>query len=130
VGRSHTLVHGAAPARADGLVRAADLVVGLVLLALALPLMAVLAIVVRTSSHGPVLHREVIRAGDGSRVSLLSFRTLVDGGDTRDHARLRAVIGADGELPLTAPGRLMRRLRADRLPRLFNVVAGDLSLFS
>ena len=42
---------------------------------------------------------------------------------------MRAVVGAAAQAPFTGPGRVMTRLRLDRLPRLKNVVAGDVSLF-
>jgi putative colanic acid biosynthesis UDP-glucose lipid carrier transferase len=108
--------------------RVIDVVVGGLLLALALPLMAVLALAVRRSSNGPVLHRDRIRDRHGRAVEVLSFRTTLDGGSTRIHQRMRAVIGARDEVPVTGIGRVLRATRADRLPRLFSVVAGHVSL--
>ena len=100
--------------------RTVDLVVGCVALLLASPLLAVIALAVRVSSHGPVLQR----------TPLLSFRTLVDGGDTDAHVRVRAVIGADGRPPLTGVGRVLIRTRLDRLPRVVDLVKGRTSLFA
>lgn len=108
--------------------RGLDLLVGSALLLLALPLMAVLALVVRHSSHGPVLHREPALDRHGRRIELLSFRTAVDGAGTVHHARVRAVVGGADAGALTSVGRLIRAMRADRLPRLINVVAGHRSL--
>lgn len=110
--------------------RAVDLVVGTILLTLALPVMGVLALAVRHGSNGPVLHRQRTVSRRGRSIELLSFRTSLDGASTVAHARLRDVVGAHGALPLTAIGRLMRATRTDRLPRLFNVVVGDATLFS
>lgn len=117
------------PSRLAALARGADVVVGGLLLALMLPLMGVLALAVRRSSHGPVLHREPGRDRQGRPVELLSFRTALDGSGTVAHERLRAVVG-DGVQPLTRVGRVLRVTRADRLPRLYNVVAGHASLLS
>jgi lipopolysaccharide/colanic/teichoic acid biosynthesis glycosyltransferase len=111
------------------LARAADVVVGAIVLVVLLPVMAVLAIAVRASSHGPVLHRDVRLRADGRRVELLAFRTLVDGGETAAHERLRAVIGAEAEPPLTGVGRVLRRTRLEHLPRVLSLVAGTTSLF-
>jgi putative colanic acid biosynthesis UDP-glucose lipid carrier transferase len=108
--------------------RVVDLAAGLVLLVLAAPLMAVLALAVRAGSHGRVLQREPIRDARGRRRELLSFRTTLDGGATEAHQRVRAVIG-DAGLPLTPIGRLLERTHLVRLPRLVNVVAGDASFF-
>jgi lipopolysaccharide/colanic/teichoic acid biosynthesis glycosyltransferase len=99
-----------------------------VALVLTLPLLAVVALAVRQSSHGPVLHREPGYDRGGRAVNLLTFRTTLDGAGTEHHARLRAVIGSDG-LPVTRVGRLLRSTRLDRLPRLLNVVAGHSGRF-
>jgi lipopolysaccharide/colanic/teichoic acid biosynthesis glycosyltransferase len=97
-------------------------------LVLTLPLLAVVALAVRQSSHGPVLHREPGYDRSGRPVSLFTFRTTLDGAGTEHHARLRAVIGSDG-LPVTRVGRVLRATRADQLPRLVNVVAGHAGRF-
>jgi lipopolysaccharide/colanic/teichoic acid biosynthesis glycosyltransferase len=114
---------GVAPVR-----RGFDLVAGTILLVIAAPMMAVLALAVRASSHGPVLHRERVRTPAGTMVELLSFRTMLDGGGTHTHERLRAVVGASATAALTPVGRLLVATRLHRLPRLVNVVAGHRSL--
>lgn len=108
--------------------RAVDLVIGGVLLLLALPLMAVLALAVRLGSHGPILHRERASDARGRAVELLSFRTSLDGAGTAHHERLRAIVGADAAAVLTPAGRVLRVTRMEHLPRLINVVRGDASL--
>jgi lipopolysaccharide/colanic/teichoic acid biosynthesis glycosyltransferase len=109
--------------------RAADVVVGVTLLVLAAPLIAVAALAVRVSSHGPVLQRARVRTRSGANAELLSFRTLLDGGGTHTHERLRAVVGAGAEVAVTPVGRVLVATRLHRLPRLVNVVAGHTSLF-
>ncbi|MEJ7891208.1 MAG: sugar transferase [Solirubrobacteraceae bacterium] len=106
--------------------RLADVVAGSLLLALALPLIAVLALLVRHGSNGPVLHRRHCHHR-GEPVVLVSFRTTIDGAGTVSHERLRAIVG-DSQLPVTGIGRFMRLTRTDRLPRLFDVVRGNASL--
>jgi len=135
VGRSQSIVTPdtavagpvARPAAA-GFKRAVDVLGGAVALILALPLLAVVALAVRLSSHGPVLRRDAVVRPDERRVWLLSFRTVVDGGDTAAHERVRSVFGASADAT-TPVGRLLRRTRLDRLPRLLNVVAGHTSFF-
>lgn len=104
--------------------RAAELTLAVLLLVAAAPLLVVVAVLVRATSHGPVLHREAT-AGDAE---LLSFRTQVDGAGTEVHARLRAVVGAEDAY--TSVGRRLERLRLDRLPRLVNVLRGEAALLS
>ena len=90
-------------------------------LALLLPLIAVVALVVRWTLGSPVLFRQQ-RPGLGGRpFNMLKFRTMTD-------AR-----GADGRLRsdaerLTALGRFLRASSIDELPELWNVLKGDMSL--
>jgi putative colanic acid biosysnthesis UDP-glucose lipid carrier transferase len=106
--------------------RCADVVIAALALIVLAPLLATLALLVRLTSHGPVLHRESSLSPSGRPVNLLVFRTLVDGGATVAHERLRAAIGA-GEA-YSPVGRQIARLRLDRLPRLINVLRGDSTL--
>ena len=126
--RSYTVTASPATLKRS-LTRAVDCLVGALLLLLALPLMAVAAVAVRLSSHGPVLHREPGLDRDGRRVDLLTFRVMVDGGGTEAHERLRAVIGAAHRAPFTRVGRVLSRTRLERLPWLLNLLAGRTSLF-
>jgi len=112
-----------------GAVHIAERAVAALALALVLPLLAALALTVRRSSNGPVLHRERSFDRRGRAVELLSFRTTLDGAGTVSHERLRAVFGAGERLPVTSVGRILRATRLERLPRLYNVVAGHASLF-
>lgn len=130
MGHVHTFTNTATTAtvRRLPIARAVDCLVGGLLLVLTLPLMGIFALAVSRSSNGPILHRHRGLDGRGRPVELLSFRTMLDGGGTVTHERLRAVIGADG-LPLTPVGRVLRATRLERLPRLFNLLAGHISLF-
>jgi len=134
VGRTHSITTSEAATTTvergvSPVARTVDLLVATVALLLAAPLMGVLALAVRASSHGPVFHRDRALSPSGRSVTLLSFRTVMDGGGTDAHARLRSVVGAAAELPVTGVGRVLRRTRLDRLPRLLNLLAGHRSLF-
>ncbi len=109
--------------------RVIDVVLGGALLILSLPLMGVLALAVSHSSNGPVFHRERTCNRRGRPVELLSFRIAIDGSGTAHHERMRAVVGAQATSGETTVGRMLRASRAEQLPRLFNVVRGDTSLF-
>jgi lipopolysaccharide/colanic/teichoic acid biosynthesis glycosyltransferase len=132
-GRSLPIARASAaqlPDRPAPVLRVLDVLLGTVALLLALPLLVLVGVAVRCSSHGPLFERELVVGRDGRRAQLLSFRTCVDGGRTEAHERLRAVIGGGHAVPFTPAGATLRRLRLDRLPRLVNVVAGDLSFFA
>jgi lipopolysaccharide/colanic/teichoic acid biosynthesis glycosyltransferase len=104
-----------------------------VLLILASPLMAAIAIAIKLDSPGPVLFRQT-RIGRGGRAfSMFKFRSMYDRADElKDQLRHRNE--ADGlfkiadDPRITKVGKLLRRSSLDELPQLLNVVAGRMSL--
>lgn len=119
-------------------------VAGLLLVFLA-PLLAAIAVAVRLSSKGPVLHRSLRVGEHGCHFSMLKFRTMVGNPEQRGHTHatwareslqtaseeLSALavlpVEAVGE-PRTPVGRFLRRTALDELPQLLNVLLGDMYL--
>jgi lipopolysaccharide/colanic/teichoic acid biosynthesis glycosyltransferase len=101
-------------------------VAGVALLALC-PAMFFIALVVRLSSPGPVLFRQ-LRLGRGGRpFTLLKFRTMRNGAPDLRNADGSAYTGA-GDARVTPVGRILRAASLDELPQLFCVLAGTMSL--
>ena len=117
-----------------GAKRLFDVVVGVVLVVLALPFLAVSAAAVWLGDGGPVIYRQE-RVGLGQRTfTIWKFRTMIEGAD-RMEAAYAGANAASGLLfkvaddPRVTPvGRVLRRLSLDELPQLFNVLRGDMSL--
>ena len=113
--------------------RCFDVVGASCLLILFAPLLAVLALLIRRESRGPVIYRQT-RIGRGGRpFTMFKLRTMVDGADALKPA-LRARNEADGlfkiadDPRLTRVGRQLRRYSLDELPQLLNVLRGEMSL--
>jgi len=104
--------------------RAFDLVLGAGILALASPLMGLIALAIRLDSPGPALFRQR-RLGQGGRPFLIyKFRTMAHGG-----TRLGSGLETRRDDPrITRVGRVLRNLRLDELPQLLNVLEGRMSL--
>lgn len=95
-------------------------VVGLVLLA---PVMAVIGILVRRESEGPVLFRQERVGMRGEPFTLLKFRSM-----TADVTYSGPVITAAKDPRITRVGGLLRSAKLDELPQLINVVRGEMSI--
>ena len=94
--------------------------IGLVLL---LPVFLVIVVVSKLSSAGPVFYRQE-RIGKAVRsFKIVKFRTMYVDAD-RDGPSI--TVGGDPRI--TALGRLMRALKLDELPQLWNVLKGEMSL--
>jgi exopolysaccharide biosynthesis polyprenyl glycosylphosphotransferase len=110
-----------------GLKRAFDLVLASAALAISLPLWAVIAVVIRRSSPGPVFfHQERVTKG-GRVFQMHKFRTMrVDVDSPVDTSAPFFKLESDPRL--TPIGRVLRRLSLDELPQFWNVLKGDMSL--
>ncbi len=93
---------------------------GLVALA---PLMAFIALMVKLSSPGPVIYKQIRLGKYGKPFYLYKFRSMYVDAE-KDGPQL-----AKEEDPRVTPwGRVMRKWRIDELPQLWNVLKGDMSL--
>jgi lipopolysaccharide/colanic/teichoic acid biosynthesis glycosyltransferase len=85
--------------------------------------MALLAIAVRLDSRGPALYRQRRMGRNGREFEVLKFRSMVV-----DAEELSGPTWAHKNDPrVTRLGRVIRKLRLDELPQLFNVVRGEMS---
>ena len=102
------------PARptAELLIRLFDMVGSLAMLLFAAPVMLVVAILIKLTSHGPVLYRQERVGKDGKVFTLYKFRTMID--DAEKH--LGPVWAAPDDRRITSVGRILRRMRLDELP--------------
>ena len=109
--------------------RAVDLVLSVIALIVLLPVLMIIAGMVRVKLGPGVLYRQARVGRNGQNFVMLKFRTMrhrteveTDDGDehathkTHDHPRL------------TEFGRVLRRLSLDELPQLWNVIRGQMSL--
>jgi exopolysaccharide biosynthesis polyprenyl glycosylphosphotransferase len=114
--------------------RTADLLVSAVTLIVLAPLMLVLGLLVRLSSPGPVLYKQIRCGLNGRRFALYKFRSMVANADEL-RSELEAFNEVDGAAfkikndPRCTPlGRWMRKFSLDELPQLWNVLKGEMSL--
>ena len=114
--------------------RAFDLIVALPATLLLLPAMAVVALIIKLDSPGPVFFRQTRVGRDGDHFSICKFRTMVDGADAMKPELLDLNEGAAGlfkiadDPRITRSGKWLRRSCLDELPQLFNVLRGEMSL--
>jgi lipopolysaccharide/colanic/teichoic acid biosynthesis glycosyltransferase len=121
--------------------RILNVVIATLALALALPLMAAIAVLIKLTSRGPVLFAQrrigIDRRAPGTvggnarrhadcggvTFTMYKFRTMhVNGGATRE-------VWAQRDDPRVTPvGRVLRKLRLDELPQLWNVLMGDMNV--
>ena len=124
--------------------RVVDLILGCLFLVLSSPLLLLVALVVRLTSPGPALFRQIRVGESGSTFQMYKFRTMRVGCSDRAHreyvvglltdphgvaaaARAGLYKLAEDER-VTRLGAVLRKTSLDELPQLINVVRGEMSL--
>lgn len=103
--------------------RAFDFTASLIGLTLILPLMAVLALLIKLSDRGPVFYHSKRIGQNFKPFNLLKFRTMVVNAD-----KIGPLVTKDGDPRITKIGRFLRKTKLDELPQLLNVIKGEMSL--
>lgn len=103
--------------------RLIDLLVALLGLVVLFPLLAVLCILIKMGSSGPVFYRGIRTGLGGGKFRIFKFRTMVVNAD-----QIGGPSTADGDARITSVGGWLRKYKLDELPQLINVLAGDMSL--
>ena len=93
-------------------------------LAVASPLLALAAILIRLESRGPVVFRQRRVGRDGRPFELWKLRTMVAGAE----AMGAGIYVIEGDPRITRAGRLLRRFSLDELPNLVNVLRGEMAI--
>lgn len=103
--------------------RSFDMVVACLTLLLLSPLFAVVAVLIKRDSAGPVFFLQTRYGFNQRPFRIIKFRTMTtyaDGGDVPQ--------ATQGDPRVTRIGRLLRRTNIDELPQLLNVLMGQMSL--
>ncbi|HET7101671.1 MAG TPA: sugar transferase, partial [Terriglobia bacterium] len=113
--------------------RVFDFTMALVVLIVLSPLLLLLAVLIRLTSAGPVLYRQVRCGLGGRKFTVYKFRSMHANADLR-REELAALNEVDGPVfkirndpRCTAIGRFMRKFSLDELPQLVNILKGDMS---
>lgn len=100
-----------------------DIVLALVMIVITSPLMLVTAVAVKLCDGGSVFYKQT-RCTKGNReFSMIKFRSMIEHAEEDGKARL----AARNDDRITPVGHVIRKLRIDELPQLFNVLKGDMS---
>jgi Undecaprenyl-phosphate glucose phosphotransferase len=104
--------------------RAMDVVLSALALVVIAPLMALIALLVKLTSPGPVFYRQERCGLNGRRFEMLKFRSMCVDAEHQSGA-----VWAKPNDPRRTPlGSILRKSNLDELPQLLNVLRGDMSL--
>ncbi|MBQ7574530.1 MAG: exopolysaccharide biosynthesis polyprenyl glycosylphosphotransferase [Clostridia bacterium] len=105
--------------------RVFDVVSSSIVILVLSPVMLITAIAIKATDKGPVLYKQVRLTKDGQEFEVLKFRSMRVDAEKDGVARLSA---GDKDDRITPVGRIIRKIRVDELPQLFNILKGDMSV--
>jgi exopolysaccharide biosynthesis polyprenyl glycosylphosphotransferase len=102
--------------------RLIDLIMAGICLVIASPLMLVTAMLIKLDSRGPIFFKQERLGQKGKPFNIIKFRTMVQGAENN------GPVWTDHNDPrITRIGRVIRKLRLDELPQLWNIIRGEMS---
>ncbi len=104
--------------------RLMDILISLAVLLCGAPVWIVLALVIRLTSEGPAVYKQVRVGRNGKNYTMLKFRSMyVDA-----EKRLGPQWATENDPRITPVGRFIRKTRLDEIPQFVNVLKGEMSL--
>ena len=104
--------------------RAIDILVSAFSLILVIPLLLLIAALIKVTMPGPLLFRQERIGRNRQPFVIYKFRSMIPDAE----AKTGPMVAKPGDARVTWFGRLLRRLSFDELPQLYNVLRGDMSL--
>ena len=104
--------------------RLCDIILCIIALIPGLPIMLVVAIMIKLDSKGPVFFRQERITRNGNTFEILKFRSMIEGAEKDGVAHP----AEDDDPRITRVGKRIRKNRIDELPQIFNILKGDMSI--
>jgi len=100
-----------------------DIIISLLILIITSPFCFIIAIVIKIDSKGPILFTQERCGQNGKVFTILKFRSMV-----MDAEKMSGPVWSQKDDPrITRVGKIIRRLRFDEIPQMFNVLKGEMS---
>lgn len=103
--------------------RVLDLILVIPITLVALPFMGITALAIKLYDRGPVIYKQERLTTDGKTFNVYKFRSMIVDAEKDGKARL----AAEKDDRITPVGKIIRKIRMDELPQLFNILFGQMS---
>ena len=104
--------------------RTMDIVCCLLALAVSWPFMIAIAVAIKAEDGGPVFYKQRRCTRDNREFNILKFRSMIVNAEKDG----RSIPAVDHDPRITKVGRVIRALRVDELPQIFNILSGKMSI--
>lgn len=115
--------NGLMPGWQENTKRLLDVLFSLIASAILFPLFVALAIIIKTTSKGPVLYKQERVGRFGKPFCIYKLRSMYSGAENGTPA-----LSSENDDRITKIGKFMRKTHLDEIPQFYNVIIGDMSL--
>jgi exopolysaccharide biosynthesis polyprenyl glycosylphosphotransferase len=115
--------NGLMPGWQQNMKRLLDVLLSVIAIIMFLPVFIVLAIIIKTTSKGPIIYRQERIGRYGKPFYIYKLRSMVDGAENGSPA-----LSSENDSRITPIGRFLRKTHLDEIPQFFNVITGSMSL--
>lgn len=103
--------------------RILDVIFSLLLILILIPVGLIIAVLIKTTSKGPVIFKQNRLGYKGKAFQIYKFRTMVQGAEKMG----TGVYSYQGDPRVTVVGKILRKTSLDELPQLINILKGEMS---
>ena len=103
--------------------RLSDIVISMIAILLLSPIMIITALGIKLYDRGPVFYKQTRLTKDGRRFEIIKFRSM-----KMDAEKNGAQLSTVHDDRITPVGKIIRKLRIDELPQLFNILKNDMAV--
>ncbi len=107
----------------DAFQRVSDVFLSIILLVISLPFLPFIAIIIKTTSKGPIIFKQTRTGKNGKTFLAMKFRSMIANAEKNGPQW-----ATKNDSRITSFGAFMRKTRIDEIPQLFNILRGEMSL--
>jgi len=101
-----------------------DILFSLIVLLITFPIIFLISIVIKLESKGPIIFKQQRTGQNNKKFNVYKFRSMV-----QDAEKISGPVWSTKDDPrITKVGKLIRKIRIDEVPQMFNVLKGEMSL--
>ena len=104
--------------------RIVDILLSLIALVITSPFMLITAILIKAYDRGPVFYKQARVTKDGKVFDIIKFRSMIPNAEA--DGKSRPAVSDDERI--TPIGKVIRAIRFDEMPQIFNILKGDMSI--
>jgi lipopolysaccharide/colanic/teichoic acid biosynthesis glycosyltransferase len=99
-----------------------DFSMAIIILTIFIPFFILISVAIKLDSKGSIIFRQIRVTQYGKKFKIFKFRTMVNNANT-----IGSQVTSKNDTRITGVGKVLRKIRLDEIPQLFNIISGDMT---